>query len=523
VGAPSREPVALGARPTRLRALLAGGRGAPGAWRDGLRHALRSVPRAAWACALVALANGLAWSLIVPPFEVPDENAHYAYVAQVAERGTLPHHVYPEGHLSPAEDETLAATGFYEIVGENHNPAPFSQLQQRRIEAAGRLPTRPSGDALSATNNPPLYYALETVPYKLAGGGAVLDRLAVMRVLSALMGAATVLLVYLFLSELLPAHRWAWSAGALVAALQPLFGFMSGGVNNDNLLYPMAAGVLWALARVFRHGLDRNNGILLGAFLGLGLVTKFTMLGFLPAVALALALGLRRAWPARRAPALRGAAWAVGLAAAPALLYLALDRLVWRHGLIPTSTGSVPAGPGAPAKFNLREELAHIWQLFLPHLWMRPQFTYLPLWQTWFKGFTGRFGWLDYVFPWWFYRIALAVCLLAGLLAAGELVRRRSALRRRLGELSVYALALLGLCVEVGVQSYREWVQSGGFGHFEQARYLLPLLCLYAAIAALAVRFGGRRWGPVLGVALVTLALAHDLFAQAITISRYYA
>ena len=62
------------------------------------------MPKAAWLCALVALANGLAWSLIVPPFEVPDENAHYAYVAQVAERGTVPRHALPEGLLSPAED-----------------------------------------------------------------------------------------------------------------------------------------------------------------------------------------------------------------------------------------------------------------------------------------------------------------------------------------------------------------------------------------------------------------------------------
>ena len=38
----------------------------------------------------VALANGLAWSMITPPFEVPDENAHYAYVQQIVERGTLP-------------------------------------------------------------------------------------------------------------------------------------------------------------------------------------------------------------------------------------------------------------------------------------------------------------------------------------------------------------------------------------------------------------------------------------------------
>ena len=87
------------------------------------------MPRTAWVCALVALANGLAWSLIVPPFEVPDENAHYAYVQQVAERGTLPRQIAVEGHLSPREDATLSTIGFFWMTGKPEDPAPFSDLQ----------------------------------------------------------------------------------------------------------------------------------------------------------------------------------------------------------------------------------------------------------------------------------------------------------------------------------------------------------------------------------------------------------
>jgi 4-amino-4-deoxy-L-arabinose transferase-like glycosyltransferase len=486
--------------------------------------ALRSVPAAAWACALVMLANGLAWSLIVPPFEVPDENAHYAYVQQVAERGTVPRPVRKEGELSPAEDNTLASIGFYQIVGEAQNPAPMSELQQRTIEAVGRagLSARGSGNALSATNNPPLYYVLEAVPYELASGGTVLDRLAAMRVLSALMGACTVLFVYLFLMELLPRRRWAWAAGALVAAFQPLFGFMSGGVNSDSLVYLLAAATFWALARAFRRGLTPLNGGLIGVSLGLGLVTKFNMLGFLPAIALALALMVRRSWPAERASALRGAAWALGLAAAPVIVYLALNHLVWHRGAIPGGIGSVPAAAGAVRKFNFREELSHIWQLFLPPVGMHRQFADLPLWSLWFKGFMGRFGWLDYTFPWRFYSYAFVVSVIVLALAVGEVVRRRRALLARLGEFAVYALILAGVCVEIGVQSYREMIQTAGIGQFAQARYMLPMLCLYAAIVALAVRFGGRRWGPAIAVVLVVAAIGHDVMAQVITVSRFY-
>ncbi len=485
-----------------------------------LRRVIAAVPCAAWVCALVALANGLAWSLIVPPFQVPDENAHYAYVQQLAERGTLPRQLPVGSGLSPREDQTIDALLTFGIVGHRANPAPGTEVQQQVIEqiAAENLSAKGSGDALAATPNPPLYYALQAIPYRLAGGN-VLDKLTAMRCLSALMGALTVLLVFMFLRELLPASRWAWPAGALLVAFEPLFGFMSGGVNNDDLLYLTGAGVLWAIARAFRRGLTPAGGALIGGFLGAGLISKFTLLGFIPAAALAVVLLAWRAPAEHRRRALAGLVWAVGLAAAPALIYVLLNHFVWSRSAIPGGVGSV-AGAGGRA-FHLNEEISHVWQLFLPHLWLNRAFSYSPFWETWFKGFVGRFGWLDYDFPGWVYGVAEGVSLLVGGLAIAELVRRRDALRRRLGELSVYVLALAGVCVVIGVQSYRYLVANGGV--FEQARYLLPLLCLYGAVVALAVRVGGRRWGPVIGAALVVFAIGHDLFAQAITISRYYA
>jgi 4-amino-4-deoxy-L-arabinose transferase-like glycosyltransferase len=472
-------------------------------------------------CALVALANGLAWSLIVPPFQVPDENAHYAYVQQVAERGTLPRQVFPEGPLSPREDQILGPLLTFGIVGHRDNPAPETQVQQQVVDGVAKqnLSALGSGDALTATANPPLYYALQAIPYKLTPSGKVLDKLQAMRGLSALIGALTVLLVFMFLRELLPGTRWAWPAGALVVAFQPMFGFMSGGVNNDDLLYLMSAGVLWAVARAFHRGLTPANGALIGGFLGVGLISKFTLLAFIPAVALAVGLLAWRAWRSDRRAASRGVAWAVGLSVGPIGVYLLLNHLVWSRTAIPGGVGATTAAPGRT--FSTAEELSHIWQLFLPRLWMRHQFSYDPLWETWFKGLVGRFGWVDYDFPAWVYQVARAIGLIVCALAVGELVRRRQALRRRLGELAVYVLAIAGLCVEIGVESYRSLVTNQGV--FEQARYLLPLLCLYAAVATLAIRFGGRRWGPALGAVLVVLAIGHDLFAQAITISRYYA
>jgi hypothetical protein len=57
---------------------------------------------------------------------------------------------------------------------------------------------------------------------------------------------------------------------------------------------------------------------------------------------------------------------------------------------------------------------------------------------------------------------------------------------------------------------------------FEQARYLLPLLPLFALLPALAVRGVGRRFAPAAGVLIVTFALGLSVYGQLLTIARFY-
>jgi hypothetical protein len=56
---------------------------------------------------------------------------------------------------------------------------------------------------------------------------------------------------------------------------------------------------------------------------------------------------------------------------------------------------------------------------------------------------------------------------------------------------------------------------------FEQGRYLLPLLGLYAALVAVCVRALGRRWGPLLGAVIVVASIGLSVYAQMLTIVRY--
>ena len=227
---------------------------------------LARVPRVAWACAAVALLNGLAWSLITPPFEVPDENAHYAYVQQLAERGKLPRPAAPEGFFSPAEDGTLGR----DRLLRDRRPATRPRALLHAPAAGARSSSNActcgppaAASAFTATNNPPLFYALQAVPYKLAGaaGGSVLDRLAAMRIALGADGRGDGAAgVPVPVASCCPAHRWRaararwWRRCSRCSRSSPR------ACNNDALLYLAADRCAVGHRAVFKRGLTPANG-----------------------------------------------------------------------------------------------------------------------------------------------------------------------------------------------------------------------------------------------------------------------
>jgi hypothetical protein len=488
----------------------------PAAWLSARpRGALRRVQAAAWLCALVAVVNAVCWSVISPPFQPPDEPAHFAYVQHLAETGHLPSSAAEE--YTPAEADALAYLLQQQVRFSQENHTIATAAEQRRLERAlalGLSRTEP-GSAGVAASQPPLYYALETIPYALGSGGTLLDSLALMRLLSALLGGLTALFAFLFVREALPGAPWAWTVGGLGVALAPTLGMMSGAVNPDALLFAVSSALFYCLARAFRRGLTRRLAIATGAAIALGCVTKLTFLGLVPGAILALVvLAVREARAARRG-VYRSLAIALALAAAPICLYLVDNALSGRATLDTLSdaltfTGRHGSIPGA---------VAYVWQTYLPRLpGMTPMFHGTSGPTIWFEQVVGKYGWLDTTFPAWVVHAALAPAGLIVALIARALVGARRALRARAMELALYATMSLGVMVMIGIDEYIHRVPN----EYLQLRYLLPMVALMGAVLALAARGAGRRWGPVAGVFIVVLVLAHDLFSQLLVISRYY-
>jgi 4-amino-4-deoxy-L-arabinose transferase-like glycosyltransferase len=470
--------------------------------------------------ALVAVLNAACWSVLTPAFQVPDENAHFAYVKQLAEGGVPPKR--DVGPYAKEQEVALLALHFLQIGGEPGAHTIASQAEQEQLQrdlaAVARLPRDGSESGGSAAGEPPLYYALEAIPYLAADSGTLLDRLELMRLVSALLAGLTAVFVFLFVREALPAEPWAWTTAGLGVALFPLLGFMSGAVNPDALLYAVSAALFFCLARAFRRGLTRWRAVAFGLVIAVGVLTKVNFVGLLPGALLGLALLSWRVGRTSMFEAARCLALACMVAAAPILLALAAGWLEHQNVLYAATSRL----NGYAHQGSLLAKMSYAWQLYLPRLpGMVSDFPDLfTTRQIWFNGFVGLYGWGDTPFPDWVYDLALIPATMIVCLCARAVVARRAGLRTRLGELGVYALIALGVMAMVADVSYGEFpTVDASYAH---VRYMLPMLALLGVLLALAARGAGRRWGPAVGVLIVLLVFAQDVFSQLLVVAHYY-
>jgi 4-amino-4-deoxy-L-arabinose transferase-like glycosyltransferase len=477
---------------------------------------MRALPRALRACATVAVVHAVLWAVVTPPFQTPDELGHVGYAQYLAETGKLP---------TASKVGTSGEIGFTGTLlphGIESRPT-WSRAQAHRLFEgldSGTLSRSHPGEAGSLVNYPPLYYAVEAIPYRAGYGLDFLDRLFLMRLFSALLAGLTVAFVFLFLRELLPGTPWVWTVGALAVAFQPVFGFMSGGVNNDDLLYTCGAGLFFLIARAFRRGLTPGLGVAIGLVAVAGVLTKQSMAGLFPGAALGLAwLAWRTPREGRRTATLSAAA-AGAIVVVPALFWAYASRHI--VGRPPTSIVGGLTSQDVNTVSTLSGQIGYLWQVVLPPLpSMNDQIDHWIPWWVWTRGFIGIFGWFEFSFQEWVYYLGAVILGLVAALAGVEMWRRRDALRARWAELATYALMAGGLLLVIEVAAYRYFASSHQY--FEQARYLFPLLALYAGIVALGARGAGRRWGPAVSGFLVVLFMGHSLFSMFQVIARYYA
>ncbi|HWF33209.1 MAG TPA: glycosyltransferase family 39 protein [Solirubrobacteraceae bacterium] len=483
---------------------------------------------ARWLFAIAAL-NACCWALITPAFQGPDEVDHFAYVQSLAERGEKPSDdpASPLLRWSSAENLVLEDTSFLTDHQVGDTRAPWLAVQQREYATQARTlqPSRSDGGGYttSAAHGP--FYYLALVPAYLAVAHAsVFTQLTLTRIVSALLGALIVLFTYLLARELAPRRPWLAVVAALLVAYEPMFGFVSGIVNNDVGVNATAALLELLLIRLLRRGIMLSWGVLTGAVLLLLPSVKGTGLSLYPIAALAFAIALWRHH--RRADLI---AWA-GLALSALLVGELAVHIVnpafaanaAGGANVPTAIGS-NAGAIGEALHHLPDFFSYLWQMFLPRLpFMTPHFPPggYPGFLIFIKRGWGAFGWYDVLFPSWVYFVILAVSVLVLVLAP-------AAVRREWGWLSEHwaeALALILMPIAVIAGFAAAYYTPGARPAIaEFGRYAFPAIGPIALLVVGALHGFGRERMLIAGVALTVAVIALSYASQLLALTSFYA
>ena len=436
---------------------------------------------------------GLAYAFTTPTLEAPDEIHHYDYIRSLVNTGSPPG--IKEGEKSFSNHAPLyyaiGALGSF-WVGENDLDAwrtRYNPYFGYRFGDVGR-------------DNKNIYLHPDDDRF---GASDTWLGIRVVRALSVLMGAVTVWATFRVGREVFPGQPEMAVGAAGLAAFIPEFLFISGAVNDDNGATLFGALALWGMVRILRLGFNARRCVGLGLALGLGLLSKLTVIALLPTAALAVALVAwrNRSW--------RGLfLWGLVIFGVAALLSAPwFIRQVLLHG-DPIGLPQEQEGFGEPER---APSLADLW----PDLyWLR-------------TSFWGRLGANQIPLSGWIYVVLDIVTLLAlaGLVRLvilrrsflrSPLTNLRSSLATRPLQLAVLAVAFLFTFGPMVVRRFLRPMPNFG-------RYLFPVLpaivlLLFTGLKACLTRRCPPRLALSATAAMLALGVAALVFFLAPAYSR---
>jgi 4-amino-4-deoxy-L-arabinose transferase-like glycosyltransferase len=419
---------------------------------------------------VVYFAVALTYSVLTPAWETPDELGHAAYITHLRANRSLPEQKV--GVMGAAQHPPL----YYALAALVTLPAPVDD------PTGGWIPN-PNfvWDAQGGPNsNIALHRSAETFPYR---GMALFLHLA--RLASVLMGVGTVALIALIGWEIFPARPSIGLASAAFAGFVPQFLFISGSVNNDNLLVLAVTAVWWLSVRALAHPENIRR------WLGVGLLLAVALLAKSSAVIACLVVGglILFVVVQRRSPALLVRA---GLAVTlPIVLgvgwWFIRNQILYGDPLGWAVFAEVYAAVFRTTPFTAND--------------LRHFFT------TQMNSFWGLFGWMNVWAPSWFYttiRLFSATSLIGLLAFLGLAFRRLSPFQRSaVGLLAVAALAQ---------EMYMLYAVQRFDASWYQGRYLFSVIAPLFLLASIGIhhllpRAYGNYLAAICGTGLFALAL----------------
>lgn len=227
---------------------------------------------------MLYLLLGVAYSVINPIFESPDEALNYDNIRFFIDERRLP-------VLEPGEPSKAHHPPLYYVLGALLTfgvPDEHFDAVVERINPFWAYRLRQPG-----VDNKSLYLhdpTLEGFPYMDVALGVHL-----VRWLSLIMGAGTVVLIWATTRQLFPNRLELAVGAAALVAFNPMFIFITSSVHDDALANLVSVAILFVTVQILTRPMTTRRAVVLGILIGLGFITKLTCLLVLPTAFLALA------------------------------------------------------------------------------------------------------------------------------------------------------------------------------------------------------------------------------------------
>ena len=463
----------------------------------------------------VAAVEALAWGIVVPPMQGPDEISHFAYTERIVETRSIPwYSAIPEHPGRSTSTEANTASIYGGILAESRNPFARPPGSPRSVELWDRQPARTNrtdradGDYTSSMGSPPLYYLYAALPYLATYPLDLFDREFAMRMANIPLLIVIVALTWAIAGMLLRRRSLQTLATAAVA-LNPQLTHIASVINPDVFLAALWTAFFYLALLVVMRGATRGRlaGILVLS--AASCLTHGRGVAILAPAAFVLALAW---WRWRRPSRLT----AVVLLSAAGVALLGVAYYVLRYATL-----------GPPTAGGTRQFVSYLWQFYLPKLWfMAP--TFRPDWtvrDVFVDRFYGTFAQLDVYFSPSVTGLLARLTQLAIVLAlVGLVVRWRSVVARStaLSVLAVFVVGAFAYLLDIHVAAFRSLAAHTG-DPVATGRYLLPLITIYGLGVALAVSWVPRRVAGVAGGIVLGGLVLLQLSAMGNVLERFYA
>jgi 4-amino-4-deoxy-L-arabinose transferase-like glycosyltransferase len=417
------------------------------------------------------------YAVQTPRWQAPDEPAHFNYIEHLATQGSFP----------------VLEVGDY----------PHEYLEE--IKSARFPPHMSIASIRYESHQPPLYYVLAALVYRLTSRLGFDRQFLALRLFSVVLGAMVLYAIYRLVRAIFDgtdhevgslAHsEFRALAAAALAAIVPMHVAMTAAINNDTLAELLLLLILWQAVRDIRSGLTHRHPIVAGMLLGFALLTKTTL--YLPALGIVVISALLQTGAREHDGSIATqrsvrhvlCALAVSLLLAGpwfarnALVYGSLDVLGWqRHDMVVTG------------QLRTTELLSQIGPVGFAK-----QFVV-----TTFRSFWAQFGWMGVLVDGRMYQ---ALALLSVVLALGCMFYALRLWRGEVRLTSWQGRSLLLLAVSFALSLFTYLGYNIKFVQ-HQGRYLFTALGPIAAVAALGLEEILRwRTARLLAVALLLFAL----------------